>query len=44
MNIYIYSDVKIYNDLVFGMVGLGKIDLWNEIYIEVNVGEGVYVL
>lgn len=29
MNIYIYSDVKIYNDLVFGMVGLGKIDKWN---------------
>lgn len=27
--IYIYSDVKIYNDLVFGVVGLGKIDKWN---------------
>lgn len=29
INIYIYSDVKIYNDLVFGVVGLGKIDKWN---------------
>lgn len=29
--------------MALGMVGLGKIDLWNEIYIEVKVGEGVHV-